>query len=78
MTTLEKAYNALTILLCQTIAERDEQLERLQKELDGRPTREELTAGHQRELRLGDELRAAQRRVIDLESSLNGGRRLKK
>lgn len=68
MTSLEEAFNTLTILLCQRLAgiiesERvlEKQIAALQRDLAERPTREELATSQQRELRLGDEVRVLQR-----------------
>jgi hypothetical protein len=74
MSPLEKAFNALVILLCQEVAKKDEQLDKLRTELDARPTREQLTAAEQRELRAGDELHKLQRQVADLEKQLQDTR----
>jgi hypothetical protein len=63
MSPLEKAFNALVVLLCQEVTKKDEQLEALHRELRDRPTREQLRATERRELLKGDE-------VNDLRSKL--------
>jgi hypothetical protein len=55
MSPLEKAFNALVVLLCQEVAKKDEQLEALHRELRDRPTQEQLRAAERRELLKGDE-----------------------
>lgn len=66
MTQLEKAFNSLLILLCQQLAEKDEQVVKLQKDLAERPTREQLNASEQRALRLGDEMASLRREIDEL------------
>jgi len=71
MTAVEKAYNALVILLCQSVADKDALLQKLQADLAVRPTNEVYQAAVKRELVLGDELRVARRECEELRKKLD-------
>ena len=71
MTPLEKAFNALVLLLCQDIARKNE----LIAELEKRPTRESLAAAEQRALRAGDELAVLRQQNIELQKQVETARR---
>jgi len=59
MSSLEKAFNTLVILLCQEVSKKEEQFIKLQRDLDERPTHEMLAElRKERDEAIQDSLRA--------------------
>jgi hypothetical protein len=66
MTALEKALGGVVVLLWQRVSESEEAIEKLRKERDARPTREQLNAAEQDMLHQTDELNMTRRKVEEL------------
>lgn len=70
MTALEKAFNGLVVLLCQKVAEGEDTIEKLRKELVERPTKKAFDEAVDGEEKAWTEVRGLQAHVVVLTKEI--------